>query len=87
MFSGIALISYPRFVSAVVREENDLDNVLEGGLYDKVKGLEKSDLLTSIKHAEDMGQDTRKLKARLVEIVKEETEAEEELRRKMEEES
>ena len=52
-----------------------------------MKGLEKSDLLTSIKHMEDMGQDTRKLKARLVEIVKEEAEAEEELRRKMEEES
>ena len=63
-----------------------MDVVLEGGLYDKVKGLEKSDLLTSIKHMEDMGQDTRKLKARLVEIVKEEAEAEEELRRQIEEE-
>ena len=64
-----------------------MDNVLEGGLYDKVKGLEKSDLLTSIKHMEDMGQDTRKLKARLVQIVKEEAEAEQQLRRQMEEES
>ena len=36
---------------------------------------------------EDMGQDTRKLKARLVEIVKEEAEAEEELRKQMEEQS
>ena len=63
-----------------------MDVVLEGGLYDKVKGLEKSDLLTSIKHMEDMGQDTRKLKARLVEIVKEEAEAEEELRRQIAEE-
>ena len=61
--------------------------MLEGGLYDKVKGLEKSDLLTSIKHMEDMGQDTRKLKARLVQIVKEEAEAEQQLRRQMEEES
>ena len=52
-----------------------------------MKGLEKSDLLTSIKHMEDMGQDTRKLKARLVEIIKEEKEAEEELRRQIEEES
>ena len=52
-----------------------------------MKGLEKSDLLTSIKHMEDMGQDTRKLKARLVEIVKEEAEAEEELRKQMEEQS
>ena len=64
-----------------------MDIVLEGGLYDKVKGLEKSDLLTSIKHMEDMGQDTRKMKARLVEIVKEEAEAEEELRKQMEEQS
>ena len=71
----------------LVREENDMDRVLEGGLYDKVQGLEKADLLTSIKHMEDMGQDTRKLKARLVELVKEEVEAEEELRRKMEESS
>lgn len=64
-----------------------MDGILEGKLYDKVKGLEKADLLTSIKHMEDMGQDTRKLKARLVELVKEEAEAEEELRRQMEEES
>ena len=71
----------------LVREENDMDRVLEGGLYDKVKGLEKADLLTSIKHMEDMGQDTRQLKARLVELVKEEVEAEEELRRTMEESS
>jgi len=54
---------------AVLREESDVDYELTGRLYDRVDGLEKADLINSIKFNEEQGMDTRKLKERLREIV------------------
>jgi len=54
---------------AVLREESDVDYELTGRLYDRVDGLEKADLINSIKFNEEQGIDTRKLKERLREIV------------------
>ena len=46
-----------------------MDYELTGRLYDRVDGLEKADLINSIKFNEEQGMDTRKLKERLREIV------------------
>ena len=54
------------------REENDMDVELAGKLYDKVDGLEKMDLINSIKYNEEHGLDTRALKQRLKEVLLEE---------------
>ena len=47
------------------REESDVDLELSGRLYDKVDGLEKADILNSIRHREENGQDTTELRERL----------------------
>lgn len=47
------------------REENDVDLELSGKLYDKVDGLEKADILNSIRYNEDKGMDTTQLRERL----------------------
>ena len=51
------------------REENDVDLELSGKLYDKVDGLEKADILNSIRHREENGQDTTKLRERLKVLI------------------
>jgi len=56
----------------MLREENDMDVELAGKLYDKVEGLEKMDLINSIKYNEEHGLDTRALKQRLKEVLQEE---------------
>merc|ERR1719481_97628 len=65
----------------ILREESDIDIQLSGNLYDKVEGLEKQDLLTSIKYYEDNGLDARDLRKRLEEVLQLE---EEEEKKKME---
>ena len=49
-----------------------MDVELAGKLYDKVDGLEKMDLINSIKYNEEHGLDTRALKQRLKEVLQEE---------------
>eukprot|EP00092_Neocalanus_flemingeri_P004659 GFUD01005023.1.p1 GENE.GFUD01005023.1~~GFUD01005023.1.p1 ORF type:complete len:156 (-),score=43.86 GFUD01005023.1:123-590(-) len=60
-----------------LREENDLDDELAGrlSLYDRVDGLEKQDLINSIKFNEENGMDTTKLKQRLKLLLEEESSA------------
>jgi len=59
----------------ILREENDVDGELAGKLYDRVEGLEKQDLINSIKFNEDQGMDTRALKLRLKVLLEEESSA------------
>jgi len=59
-----------------LREENDMDLELSGKLYDRVDGLEKQNLINSIKFNEENGLDTRELKQRLQVILDEEARSE-----------
>merc|ERR1711988_1475506 len=60
-FSMAAFLIY----FTMLREENDVDMQLSGRLYDKVDGLEKADILNSIRYNEDKGMDTTQLRERL----------------------
>ncbi len=55
----------------ILREESDVDDILYGGettLYDKVPGLEKSELLSKISYYEKVGRDPTALYTQLVEL-------------------
>lgn len=52
----------------VLREENDLDELLGTSLYDRIEGLEQSQLRTSLKYYEESGKDVSKIKERLQEL-------------------
>eukprot|EP00091_Calanus_sinicus_P009305 TRINITY_DN21824_c0_g1_i1.p1 TRINITY_DN21824_c0_g1~~TRINITY_DN21824_c0_g1_i1.p1 ORF type:complete len:143 (-),score=47.07 TRINITY_DN21824_c0_g1_i1:86-514(-) len=56
----------------ILREESDVDGELAGRLYDRIEGLEKQDLINSIKFNEENGMDTTALRARLKEVIEEE---------------
>jgi len=56
----------------LLREENDMDEALGVSLYDRIPGMEKSNLIAAIRHNEQEGLDTTALKARLDEIIAEE---------------
>jgi len=56
----------------MIREESDVDGELAGRLYDRVEGLEKQDLINSIRYNEEHGLDTTALKQRLREVLEEE---------------
>jgi len=70
VFSMTACLIY----FTILREENDLDNQLSGRLYDRVDGLERQDLITTIKRNEEKGEDTTALRERLREVLLEEEE-------------
>jgi hypothetical protein len=57
------------------REESDVDGELAGRLYDRVEGLEKQDLINSIKFNEENGMDTTDLKQRLRVVLEKESRA------------
>jgi len=59
----------------LLREENDVDGELAGRLYDRVEGLEKQDLINSIKFNEENGMDTTELKQRLRVVLEKESRA------------
>lgn len=60
----------------ILREENDIDDLLrDGSLYDRIEGLEKLQLESSLKYYEESGLDTRPIKKRLAEIEQEEKRA------------
>lgn len=50
-----------------------MDGELAGKLYDRVDGLEKQDLINSIKFNEENGMDSSKLKQRLRELLEKES--------------
>ena len=56
--------------SPCLREENDIDEsiTMNNSLYNEVRGLEKQDLMTSIKYYEQSGMDTTALRKRLNEV-------------------
>ena len=55
----------------MLREENDIDQLLTTSLYDTVPGLEEADLRTAIHRDASLGKDTSALQARLAEILEE----------------
>ena len=59
------------------REENDVDEQLSGGLYDKVDGLEKATILNKISYNEKYEIDSTDLYKRLKELEEEEASAKE----------
>eukprot|EP00088_Acartia_fossae_P039000 TRINITY_DN40562_c0_g1_i1.p1 TRINITY_DN40562_c0_g1~~TRINITY_DN40562_c0_g1_i1.p1 ORF type:complete len:188 (-),score=30.04 TRINITY_DN40562_c0_g1_i1:190-723(-) len=53
----------------ILREENDMDDMILGtSLFDRVEGLEKTQIEVCIAHYEKNGLDTRDLKERLAEL-------------------
>merc|ERR1712179_530095 len=69
----------------VLREENDLDVEIGRSLYDRIDGLEKANILTSIRYHDQNGLDATALRKRLEEIVAEEDRAKREYSEKEEE--
>lgn len=55
----------------VLREENDVDVEFNKTLYDRIKGLEKTQLLLSYKHNKEMGKNVEDIERRLKEIEEE----------------
>lgn len=52
----------------VFREENDIDQKLEGNLFQQVKGLEEVQLRMNYKYNKEHGLDTRDIEKRLKEL-------------------
>lgn len=53
----------------VFREENDVDQKLEGSLFDHVAGLEATQLQLAYKYNKEHGLPTEDLERRLIELV------------------
>lgn len=58
----------------ILREENDIDNKLQGSLFDHVEGLEETQLVLSYNYNKEHGLDTGALEQRMAEL-KEQKEA------------
>lgn len=58
----------------ILREENDIDEKLEGSLYDHVEGLEETQLILSYNFNKEHGMPTEALEKRIAEL-KEQKEA------------
>merc|ERR1712098_107102 len=71
LFVGGSVLAFLIYF-CILREENDVDQKLTGNQYDKVEGLEKTDLMTCIKYYEENGLDPTDLKKRLEEVLEEE---------------
>lgn len=52
----------------VLREENDIDQKLEGNLFEQVPGLERTQLIIYYKYCRDQGLDTKDVEKRLQEM-------------------
>lgn len=52
----------------ILREENDIDNKLEGSLYDHVAGLEETQIQLSINYNKEHGLATDALERRMAEL-------------------
>lgn len=59
----------------VFREESDVDQEFDKTLYDRIKGLEKEQLLQSYKFYKENGKDVFEIEQRLKEIEEEEKKA------------
>ncbi|CAG5051755.1 unnamed protein product [Parnassius apollo] len=59
----------------VLREENDVDSEFTKTLYDRIKGLEKQQLLLSYKFNKENGKSVEDIEKRLKEIEEEESKA------------
>lgn len=57
----------------VLREENDVDKEFEKTLYDRIKGLEKEQLIQSYKFNKEHGKSVEAIEQRLKEIETEES--------------
>ncbi|CAH2037987.1 unnamed protein product, partial [Iphiclides podalirius] len=56
----------------VLREENDMDLEFDKTLYDRIKGLEKQQLLLAYRHNKENGKSVEDIEKRLKEIEEEE---------------
>ncbi|XP_041363609.1 uncharacterized protein LOC121379178 [Gigantopelta aegis] len=53
----------------ILREESDIDSEFRGSLFDRVPGLEETQLKLSIEYNTKLGKDVTELEMRLAEIV------------------
>lgn len=58
----------------VLREESDIDREFDKTLYDRIKGLEKEQLLQSYRYNKEHGKSVIEIEERLLEIEKAEKE-------------
>ena len=64
IFSVLAVLIY----FGVLREENDMDELLTVSLYDKMPGLEEKNIRIAIDHEKRSGGSTSELEKRLAEL-------------------
>lgn len=64
MVSVVAFLVY----FCMLREESDIDRKLEGNLFDKVPGLERTQLIIYYKYCREKGMDTKDIENRLLEM-------------------
>ncbi|XP_060802925.1 uncharacterized protein LOC106142650 [Amyelois transitella] len=74
-YSVVGSIAVFLLYFCVLREESDLDLEFNKTLYDRIKGLEKEQLLQSYKFNKEHGKDTADIEKRLKEIEIEEAKA------------
>lgn len=72
-YSVITSIAVFLIYFCVLREENDIDTEFTKTLYDRIKGLEKEQLLQSYKFNKEHGKSVADIEARLKEIEESET--------------
>ncbi|KAI5634835.1 CCSMST1 family domain-containing protein [Phthorimaea operculella] len=74
-YSVIASVTVFMLYFCVFREENDVDKEFTKTLYERIKGLEKEQLLQSYKFNKEHGKPVAEIEARLKELEAEEAKA------------
>lgn len=67
-FSVVGSVALFLIYFCLLREENDMDREFDKTLYDRIKGLEKAQLLQSYKYNKEHGKSVADIEKRLKEI-------------------